>query len=167
MKDFVTNHPQIVKVAPTVPPPSHLAVALLRDVCWWHCCGWRWQVTIKMPTLSGWSSDNNLALKTSETTDYRRNFWDPPSQTTASYHAIIDATDVLNHSVVCCSVADRKPLRKVINTAQRTVCCRSPSLEDTQCLSRAKKIIKDPSHSGQHLFTSCPQAVQVHKEPDK
>lgn len=91
MKDFVTNHPQIVKVAPTVPPPSPLAVALLRDVCWWHCCGWRWQVTIKMPTLSGWCSDNNLALKTSETTDYRRNFWDPPSQTTASYHAIIES----------------------------------------------------------------------------
>lgn len=159
MKDFVTDHPQIVKVAPTVPPPSHLAVALLKDVCWWHCCGWRWQVTIKMPTLSGWSSDNNLAQE-----KYLGSSFTDDSLLPCHHW---EGTDVLNHSVVCCSVADRKPLRKVINTAQRTVGCRSPSLEDSQCLSRAKKIIKDPSHSGQHLFTSCPQAVQVHKEPDK
>lgn len=62
-----------------------------------------------------------------------------------------------------CSAADRKRVQRVINTIQRTIDCPLPSLEaisSSRCLSRAKKIIKDPPHSGQHLFNPLPSGRQ-------
>lgn len=54
-------------------------------------------------------------------------------------------------------------MQRVINTIQRAIGCPMSSLEDissNRCLSRAKKIMKDPPHSGQHLFNLLPSGRQ-------
>ena len=53
-----------------------------------------------------------------------------------------------------CWAADRRALKRVINTAQKVIGCSPPSLEDlfsSRCLSRAVTL-KGPSHPGHHLF---------------
>ncbi|KAF7650679.1 hypothetical protein LDENG_00122050 [Lucifuga dentata] len=58
-----------------------------------------------------------------------------------------------------CSEADRKALQRVIKTAQEIISCPLPSLEDiasSRSLSRARKIVADPSHPGWHLFNLLP-----------
>jgi len=58
-----------------------------------------------------------------------------------------------------CTVAERKNLQRVINTAQHITGCPLLSLEDiasTRCVRRARVITTDPSHQGQHLFTLMP-----------
>ncbi|CAJ1076957.1 uncharacterized protein LOC125983400 [Xyrichtys novacula] len=58
-----------------------------------------------------------------------------------------------------CTVAQRKALQQVVNTAQRIVGCPLPSLDDLHCARCAKKaqnIIKDTSHPGHLLFELLP-----------
>ena len=67
-----------------------------------------------------------------------------------------------------CTVADRKNLQRVINTAQRITGSPLPSLEhiaSKRCLRRARAITADPSHPGQHLFNLL--EVQVPQQQDK
>lgn len=62
-----------------------------------------------------------------------------------------------------CSAADRKAVQRVINTIQQAIGCPVSSLEDissTRRLSRAKKIMKEPPYSGQHLFNLLPSGRQ-------
>ena len=58
-----------------------------------------------------------------------------------------------------CTVAQRKTLQRVINTAQKIVGCPLPALEDlhgSRCLKKSQNIIKDTSHPGQSLFEMLP-----------
>ncbi|KAL0199254.1 hypothetical protein M9458_007794, partial [Cirrhinus mrigala] len=58
-----------------------------------------------------------------------------------------------------CTVAQKKALQRVINTAQKIVGCPLPSLEDlhsSRCLKKAQNIIKDTSHPGHPLFELLP-----------
>uniref|UniRef100_A0A669AWP5 Reverse transcriptase domain-containing protein n=1 Tax=Oreochromis niloticus TaxID=8128 RepID=A0A669AWP5_ORENI len=58
-----------------------------------------------------------------------------------------------------CTVAQRKALQGVINTAQKITGCPLPMLEDlhnTRCLKKAQNIIKDTSHPGHSLFELLP-----------
>ena len=53
-----------------------------------------------------------------------------------------------------CTVAERKALQRVVNTAQKIIGCPLPTLEDlysSRCLRRATNILRDSSHPG-HLF---------------
>ncbi|KAJ7345575.1 hypothetical protein JRQ81_001525, partial [Phrynocephalus forsythii] len=57
------------------------------------------------------------------------------------------------------TAADRKTLQRVVNTAQNIMGCPLSPLDDIardRCLRRARKIIRDDSHPGQHLFTLLP-----------
>lgn len=57
------------------------------------------------------------------------------------------------------TAAEMKQLQRVINTAQRLTSYPLPSLKeiyDTPCLRRACSIIRDPSHTGHHLFQLLP-----------
>ncbi|KAK3506423.1 hypothetical protein QTP70_002694 [Hemibagrus guttatus] len=54
-----------------------------------------------------------------------------------------------------CTVAQRKALQRVINTAQKIIGCPLLTLEElhsSRCLKIAQNIIKDTSHPGHHLF---------------
>ncbi|KAI4894933.1 hypothetical protein NFI96_022975 [Prochilodus magdalenae] len=58
-----------------------------------------------------------------------------------------------------CSVAERRALQRVINTAQKIIGCPLPCLEDlfsSRCLSRAATNLIDPFHPGHHLFDLLP-----------
>ncbi|MCP4487325.1 MAG: DUF1891 domain-containing protein [Gammaproteobacteria bacterium] len=58
-----------------------------------------------------------------------------------------------------CTEAERKRLQRVTNTAEKIIGCPLPpitTIYKSRCLSRAKSIIKDPSHPGFHLFTLLP-----------
>ena len=58
-----------------------------------------------------------------------------------------------------CSAQDRKALQRVVKTAQTITGRRLPTLDNiylTQCLRKANKIIKDPSHPAHSLFTLLP-----------
>ncbi|XP_037401999.1 uncharacterized protein LOC119265423 [Pygocentrus nattereri] len=58
-----------------------------------------------------------------------------------------------------CSVAERRALQGVINTAQKIIGCPLPCLEDlfsSRCISRAANILKDTFHLGHHLFDLLP-----------
>ncbi|KAL6479062.1 hypothetical protein MHYP_G00124950 [Metynnis hypsauchen] len=58
-----------------------------------------------------------------------------------------------------CSVAERRALQGVINTAQKIIGCPLPCLDDlfsSLCLSRAANILKDTFHPGHHLFDLLP-----------
>ena len=58
-----------------------------------------------------------------------------------------------------CTAADKRALRRVINTAQKITGCSLPSLEDiasSRYHSRAVNITKDTSHPGHHLFDLLP-----------
>nr|XP_033468764.1 mas-related G-protein coupled receptor member A4-like [Epinephelus lanceolatus] len=79
----------------------------------------------------------------------------------AFYRAAIESVLTYNITVwyAGCSAVDKKALQRVVRTAQRIIGCSLPSLEDiaTSCyLSRATKIIRDPSHPGHHLFQLLP-----------
>lgn len=54
-----------------------------------------------------------------------------------------------------CTEAEKKWLQRTINTAKRITGCSLPALQDLytyRCLSRAKNIIKDPSHPSYNWF---------------
>ncbi|KAI4885335.1 hypothetical protein NFI96_001849 [Prochilodus magdalenae] len=58
-----------------------------------------------------------------------------------------------------CSASDRKALQRVVKTAQRITGTQLPTIESVyqkRCLSRARSIIKDPSHPNHELFTLLP-----------
>ncbi|KAI4891818.1 hypothetical protein NFI96_002199 [Prochilodus magdalenae] len=58
-----------------------------------------------------------------------------------------------------CSASDRKALQQVVKTAQRITGTQLPTIESVykkRCLSRARSIIKDPSHPNHELFTLLP-----------
>ncbi|KAK3550786.1 hypothetical protein QTP70_005472 [Hemibagrus guttatus] len=58
-----------------------------------------------------------------------------------------------------CTVAQRKALQRVINTAQKILGCPLLTLEELHssgCLKKAQNIIKDTSHPGHHLFELLP-----------
>ncbi|KAF7653031.1 hypothetical protein LDENG_00088520 [Lucifuga dentata] len=60
---------------------------------------------------------------------------------------------------VSCTAADRKPLQRVIKSAQQIIGTQLQSLEDIykiRCLRWATDIVKDSSHPGHHLFTLLP-----------
>lgn len=77
------------------------------------------------------------------------------------YHCSIKSVLMYCISVwyASCSVADRRALQKVINTAQKIIGCPLLSLKDlfsSCCLSRSVEILKDPFHPGHHLFDLLP-----------
>ncbi len=54
-----------------------------------------------------------------------------------------------------CTVAERKALQRVVNTAQKIIGCPLPSLEDrysSYCLRKANNILRDPYHPGHTHF---------------
>ncbi|KAK3514944.1 hypothetical protein QTP86_020859, partial [Hemibagrus guttatus] len=58
-----------------------------------------------------------------------------------------------------CTVAQRKALQRVINTAQKIIGCPLLTLEElhsSSCLKKAQHIIKDTSHPGHHLLELLP-----------
>ncbi len=58
-----------------------------------------------------------------------------------------------------CTVAERKALQRVVNTAQKIIGCPLPSLEDrysSHCLRKAHNILRDPSHPGHTHFELLP-----------
>ena len=58
-----------------------------------------------------------------------------------------------------CTAAQRKALQRIINTAQKTVGCPLPTLEElhsSRCLKKAQNIIKDTHHPGHSLFELLP-----------
>lgn len=58
-----------------------------------------------------------------------------------------------------CTEADRKRLQRVTKTAQKIIGCPLPpipTIYNSRCVSRARSIIKDPTHPGFHLFTLLP-----------
>ncbi|KAI4885125.1 hypothetical protein NFI96_011804 [Prochilodus magdalenae] len=58
-----------------------------------------------------------------------------------------------------CSASDRKALQRVVKTAQRITGTQLPTTESVyqkHCLSRARSIIKDPSHPNHEPFTLLP-----------
>ncbi len=58
-----------------------------------------------------------------------------------------------------CTAADKKRLQRVIRSAEKTIACPLPSLDEiasSLCLSRAKRMISDRFHPDHHLFTCCP-----------
>lgn len=58
-----------------------------------------------------------------------------------------------------CTVAQRKALQRVINTAQKIAGCHLPTLEElhsSRCIKKAQNIIKDSSHPGHSLFELLP-----------
>lgn len=58
-----------------------------------------------------------------------------------------------------CTVAHRKALQRVINTAQKIIGHPLPSLKDLfsfRCLSRARSILKDHTHPGHRVFELLP-----------
>uniref|UniRef100_A0A3B3DDJ9 Reverse transcriptase domain-containing protein n=1 Tax=Oryzias melastigma TaxID=30732 RepID=A0A3B3DDJ9_ORYME len=67
-----------------------------------------------------------------------------------------------------CTVADRKRLQKVINTAQKIIGCSLPtmaSIYTSRCLSRARNIKKDHTHPGHHLFKLLPSGRRYRAVP--
>ena len=67
-----------------------------------------------------------------------------------------------------CTVADRKRLQRVTNTAQKIIGNPLPSLTDiynSRCLNRAKSIIKDTTHPGSHLFKLLPSGRRYRSIP--
>ena len=58
-----------------------------------------------------------------------------------------------------CTEADRKRLQRVTKTAQKIIGCPLPpiaTIYNSRCLSRARSIIKDPSHPGFDLLELLP-----------
>ena len=58
-----------------------------------------------------------------------------------------------------CTDKDHKALRRVVRSAERITGCRLPSLEELytqRCLTKAKRIIKDPTHPQNRLFHVLP-----------
>ncbi len=58
-----------------------------------------------------------------------------------------------------CTVAEKKALQGVVNTAQKIIGCPLPSLEDrcsSHCVRKANNILRDPSHPGQTHFELLP-----------
>ena len=58
-----------------------------------------------------------------------------------------------------CTVSDRKALQRVVKTAQYIIGTQLPPIVDLQrqrCLSRARGILKDPSHPNHRLFSLLP-----------
>uniref|UniRef100_A0A669BIH3 Reverse transcriptase domain-containing protein n=1 Tax=Oreochromis niloticus TaxID=8128 RepID=A0A669BIH3_ORENI len=77
------------------------------------------------------------------------------------YHCTIES--ILTNCITVwygnCSASDRKALQRVVKTAQRIAGAPLPAIKDIyrkQCLKRAGKIIKDPSHPSHGLFTLLP-----------
>lgn len=63
---------------------------------------------------------------------------------------------------VGCSAADKKALQRLIRTAEKITGYPLPSLENfaiSHYLSRAKNIVKDPSHPGHHQFELLPSSI--------
>ncbi|KAI4873926.1 hypothetical protein NFI96_030144 [Prochilodus magdalenae] len=63
-----------------------------------------------------------------------------------------------------CSASDRKALQRVVKTAQRITGTQLPTTESVyqkRCLSRARSIIKDPSHPNHELLTLLPSGRRV------
>ncbi len=60
-----------------------------------------------------------------------------------------------------CTVAQRKALQRVINTAQKIIGCPLLTLEElhsSRCLKKGQNITKDTSHPGHSLLKCCRQA---------
>lgn len=58
-----------------------------------------------------------------------------------------------------CTVADRRALQRVINTAERIVGCPLPPLEElynSRCSRKTSRILRDPSHPGHQFFELLP-----------
>ncbi|KAL6462782.1 hypothetical protein MHYP_G00292040 [Metynnis hypsauchen] len=69
-----------------------------------------------------------------------------------------------------CSVAERRALQGVINTAQKIIGCPLPCLEDlfsSRCFSRAANILKDTFHPGHHLFDLLPSGKRFRSIPSR
>lgn len=58
-----------------------------------------------------------------------------------------------------CSVAEKKALQRVVNSAQKITNTQLPAIEDiytSRCLQKAKGILKAPTHPAHHLFALLP-----------
>lgn len=77
------------------------------------------------------------------------------------YRSIIESilTFCISSWYAACSVADRRILQRVIGSAQKTIGCPLPSLEElanSRCLNRTRSILKDIVHPAHHLFNLLP-----------
>ncbi len=85
----------------------------------------------------------------------------PPPILTTFYRGTIES--VLTSCITVwygnCCAADRKPLQRTVNTAAKTIGAPLPSILDiflTRCSSKAKIIVKDPTHPSHSLFQLLP-----------
>ena len=80
-----------------------------------------------------------------------------------SYRCTIES--VLTYGVCVwygsCSVAEKKALQRVVNSAQKTINTQLPAIQDlytSRCLRKATSITKDPTHPGHHLPALLPSS---------
>ena len=85
----------------------------------------------------------------------------PPPILTTFYRGTIESimTNCISVWSGSCNASDWKAVRRVVRTAEKIIGTSLPSVRDVaenRCLTRAKNIMKDPTHPHHGLFTLLP-----------